>query len=282
MFHHSWTALITPFHNDHIDYKSFHNLLLRQGPSAGVVVAGTTGESTTLSGAEYEDLVNYTVQHSPVPVVAGTGCYATHKTIERTRQATQLGIKGAMVVVPYYNRPCQRGLYAHFKAIHNATTVPIMIYDIPKRTGSELEIETIVALSKLPRIVAIKEATGDTHRLPALLSQLPQDFGVLIGDDALVPEAMNKGAHGVVSVLGNLEPTFMQTLCTLCHQERMVQAKAATAAPTHPLLQEMIHQLDHYLARLDCGVNPVAIKHCLAQDGHIQTADVRLPLVGLV
>lgn len=210
MFRGSIPALITPFRNGEVDLKSFADFVEWQVASGshGVVPCGTTGESPVLDDDEYKSIFDCTISvvKGRVPIIAGTGSNSTRKTIKLTQMARECGADAALVVVPYYNRPTQDGLYAHYKTVHDSTDLPIVIYNVPGRCGTEIAVETILRLAELPRIVALKDATSDTSRTTQIKSQVKDGFSVLSGEDALAGAFLAQGADGCISVTANIAP----------------------------------------------------------------------------
>lgn len=210
MFRGSIPALITPFQNGEIDMKAFSDFVDWQivSGSHGVVPCGTTGESPVLDDAETKAIIEATVAvaNGRVPVIAGTGSNSTRKTIQNTIAARQCGADAALVVVPYYNRPTQDGLFSHYKAVHDSTDLPIVIYNVPGRCGTEIAVETIIRLAELPRIVGLKDATADTSRTTQIKSAVKNGFCVLSGEDALAGAFLAQGADGCISVTANIAP----------------------------------------------------------------------------
>ncbi len=210
MFKGSITALITPFSNGKIDGTAFQDFVewqVAQG-SHGVVPCGTTGESPTLSHEEDMQVTALCVEAAAgrVPVIAGTGSNNTQEAILLTRHAKAAGADAALVVTPYYNKPTQEGLYQHFKAIHDAVEIPIVIYNIPGRCIVDMSVETMARLAKLPRIVGVKDATADLARPARTRAAIGKDFAQLTGDDATVLPFLAQGGHGCISVTANVAP----------------------------------------------------------------------------
>lgn len=207
------TALITPFRDGAIDEPALRELVEAQivGKVDGLVPCGTTGESVNLSESEYSRVVRAVVEQAKgrVPVVAGAGSASTSHTIELAHLAMKAGAQALLVVTPYYNRPTQEGLYAHYRAVHDAVPLPVMLYNIPGRTGSDLALETVQRLADLPRVAAIKEATGNILRAQAIARVLGDRLTVLSGDDALTIGMMAVGGAGVVSVASNVVPALV-------------------------------------------------------------------------
>lgn len=265
------TALVTPFNDDFsINYeetKKTVDHLIATGTDT-IVVCGTTGEAPTLSTEEKLQLIEFVVKtvEKRVPVVAGTGDNETDYSIEMTKAAEQLGVDGIMLVAPYYNKPNQRGLYEHFAAVANATTLPVMLYNIPGRTGVNVLPETILALSKIPNITIVKEASGSLDQMTEILASAPEGFTVYSGDDGLTLPLMAVGGSGVVSVAAHIVGDDMQTMIRLFEQGRHQEAAAI-----HQALLPLIRALFAH-------PNPVPVKYALSKFG-IQAEKVRLPLV---
>lgn len=264
------TAMVTPFTNEgKVNFEAAAELaryLLSNG-SDGLVVAGTTGESPTLSKEEKLELFK-TVKEAvgfDVPVIAGTGSYSTDESIQLTRLAEKAGADGLLVVVPYYNKPTQEGMCRHFEAIAKSTSLPIMLYNIPSRTGKNLEPESVAKLSKLDNIVAIKESTGDFAQLTELKSKLNNDFLIYSGDDALVLPMMALGAYGVVSVVSHLVGKEIKEMI-----EAFVQGDNAKALELHLKLSSLFKTMF-------ITTNPIPLKAALALKGH-PVGGLRLPL----
>ncbi|MDB6148117.1 MAG: dapA, partial [Spartobacteria bacterium] len=217
MFRGTFTALVTPFRDGAIDSTAFEKLIEAQIAAGitGLVAVGTTGESPTLSHDEREGVIRQCVKvaRGRCAVLAGTGSYSTRDAVDATKQAEALGVNGALVVAPYYNKPSQEGLLQHFKAIATATSLPIVLYNIPGRCGVDIGAETVVRLAQAcPNIVSIKEASGSVDRVSELRGLLPESFTILSGDDSLTLPFMSVGAAGVVSVASNLLPADVRAL----------------------------------------------------------------------
>src|SRR2546421_2295747 len=211
MFRGTFTALVTPFRNGAIDAAAFEKLIESQIAAGitGIVAVGTTGESPTLSSDEREQVIRLavTIAQKRCKVLAGTGSNSTQHAITDTQTAEEIGVDGALLVAPYYNKPSQEGLFRHFKTIANATSLPIMLYNIPGRCGVDIGPDTVVRLAgECRNIVSIKEASGSVERVSELRRRLPDAFTILSGDDSLTLPFMSVGAVGVVSVASNLFP----------------------------------------------------------------------------
>ncbi len=260
-------ALVTPFRNGSVDQKALTDLVDRVllGGVAGVVPCGTTGESPTLSHEEHDAVVAMTIDavRGRVPVVAGTGSNCTDEAIRLTRAAGRHGATAVLSVNPYYNRPSQQGLVRHFQAIADASMVPVVLYNIPGRTGVELSIETIATLAKHPNIHAIKEATGNVENVTRI--RAVSDLAVLSGDDSLTLPMLALGAQGVISVLSNLLPARMTEL---------VRAGLAGDFDEARALHDHLYPL---MKSLFVETNPAPVKAALAHAGWI-LEELRLPL----
>ncbi len=273
--HGVYTALVTPFRNGEIDEDAFLHLIEEQiaGGVTGVVPVGTTGESPTVSHAEHLRLIELAVTAAKgrIQVVAGTGSNSTSEAIELSHGAERVGADGLLLVAPYYNKPTQEGLFAHFGAIAQAVQLPIILYSIPGRCGIEIAVETVARLAAAhPNIVSIKEAGGSVDRVSQLRQALPAAFPILSGDDGLTLPFLSVGAVGVISVASNLVPREIVTLV-----ETFRQGRAAEAAALH-------HRLYPLFRDLFVESNPVPVKAAMARrSGGAIREEVRLPLVPL-
>jgi 4-hydroxy-tetrahydrodipicolinate synthase len=270
MFRGTFTALVTPFRNGSIDVSAFETLIETQIAAgiSGIVAIGTTGESPTLSHDEREQLIRLAVAtaNKRCLVLAGTGSNATEHAVADTKLAEKLGVDGALLVAPYYNKPSQEGLFRHFKAIADATSLPIMLYNIPGRCGVDISPEAVVRLANECRnIVSIKEASGSVERVSDLRRRLPESFSILSGDDSLTLPFMAVGAAGVVSVASNLFPSEVCALIRACES-----ADFKSAEKLHRKLLPLFKDLF-------IEPNPVPVKTALGWRGAM-SADVRLPL----
>jgi len=270
MFRGTFTALVTPFRDPVIDTSAFKKLIEAQIAAGitGIVAVGTTGESPTLSHAEREQVIQLTVAaaNKRCQVLAGTGSNATQHTVADTKMAEKLGVDGALLVAPYYNKPSQEGLFRHFKTIAEATSLPIMLYNIPGRCGVDIGPDTVVRLAKECRnITSIKEASGSVERVSELRARLPESFTILSGDDSLTLPFMSVGAAGVVSVASNLFPA---EVCALVQAYQSGDVKSA----------EKLHRKMFPLFKdLFIEPNPVPIKTALGWRGAM-SGECRLPL----
>jgi 4-hydroxy-tetrahydrodipicolinate synthase len=268
----SMVALVTPFRHGRIDEEAFVAACERQircGSSA-LVPCGTTGEAPTLSHVEQARLIDLAVQAAAgrVPVIAGAGSNCTATTIEMVAEAERLGADAALCIVPYYNRPTQDGLYRHFEAVQAATPLPVLLYDVPARTGTALALDTIVALSHLPNIAGLKDASGDMARAGRLRYSLPPEFLRLCGDDSMVAAHLALGSQGCISVTANVAPA----LCAAMHH--------AWAAHDRHRFGQVNGLLEDLNAALFIETNPIPVKWALARLG-LMGGDLRLPLTQL-
>lgn len=267
------TAMVTPFdERGEIDFDATKNLLehlINTGTDA-VVVAGTTGESPTLSTEEKLELFSFVIKEANgrIPVIAGTGTNNTKASIELTKEAEKLGADGIMLVAPYYNRPNQDGLYAHFKAIAEETDLPIMIYNIPGRTACNIEVDTIVKLSEIDNIVSVKEASGNLDAMAEIIERTKDGFVLYSGDDSLTLPVLAIGGKGIVSVASHIVGDAMKEMI-----EAFNRGDIAKAGAIHRKL------LPTFKA-LFSAPSPAPLKAVLNLTG-IPVGDVRLPLVPL-
>jgi 4-hydroxy-tetrahydrodipicolinate synthase len=264
------TALVTPFRDDAIDLAALARLVEWQIASGvdGLVAVGTTGEGTTLTMAEHVEVVAQVVRvaRGRVPVMAGAGSNSTAEALELSAALARTGVHALLHVTPYYNRPTQEGLFRHFAAIAEASALPIVLYNVPGRTGCDLLPETVERLAVMPTIVAIKEATGSLARASELIARLGDRCGVLAGDDATAFPLYAVGARGVISVVSNLAPREMTAMWHLARDGQWDKARA---------LHYRLRELNHLLF---VEPNPVPAKAALALLGRC-SGEVRLPLV---
>src|SRR5437667_4552705 len=270
MFRGTFTALVTPFRDGAIDTSAFEKLIEAQIAAGitGIVAVGTTGESPTVSPEEREQLIRLSVTTAKkrCQVLAGTGSNATQHAVADTKTAEKLGADGALLVAPYYNKPSQEGLFRHFKTIAEATSLPIMLYNIPGRCGVDIGPDIVVRLAKQCRnIASIKEASGSVERVSELRARLPESFTILSGDDSLTLPFMSVGAAGVVCVASNLFPA---AVCPLVPAYECGDAKLAL---------NLHHKLFPLFKDLFIEPNPVPIKTALGWRGAM-SGEVRLPL----
>lgn len=266
------TALITPFRDGRVDEPALRALVERQiaGGVSALVPCGTTGEAPTLTAAEWERVVAIVVETAAgrLPVIAGTGANCTATAIERTRRARALGADGALVVTPYYNRPTQDGLYRHFVAIVEAVDLPLVLYNVPSRTGVNLLPETVLRLAQAPGIIGIKEASGSLDQASQIVRDASPAFLVLCGDDSLTLPMIGIGGRGVISVVANIVPEAVSALTAAA-----LAGDFATARAVHLALFDLCRAMF-------VETNPVPVKAAAALLGYC-TPEVRLPLAPL-
>ena len=266
------TALITPFRGGEMDKDAFIRLLQRQieGGVDALVVAGTTGESPTLTDTEKEWLFTASVKEVAasgrrIPVIAGTGSNNTRRAAELSRLAEDCGCDGLLVVTPYYNKASEEGLVAHYEAITEATTLPVIAYHVPSRTGCKMSPAACKRLASLPRMAGLKDATGDVSFTARVASLCGDSLPLYSGNDDLTLPILSLGGAGVISVVSNLCPEAMTRLCRLWREGKTAEAKA--------LQLSLIPLCD----ALFCEVNPIPVKAAMEMLG-LCTAEVRLPL----
>ena len=269
----SIVALVTPMHPDGaIDWSALARLIeyhIESG-TTGLGVVGTTGESPTLTVPEHCEVIRFAVEQAGgrIPVVAGTGGNSTHEAIELTVSAAEAGADYSLSVTPYYNKPTQQGLFEHFQAVARSVNLPIILYNVPGRTGCDLLNDTVVKLSQIDNIVAIKDATGDVARVAALIEAVPDGFAVFSGDDATALELMRRGGQGNVSVTANIAARDMAAMCNLA-----LTGEWEAAAEIDARLSELNDLLF-------IEANPIPVKWVMAQRGMIEEG-IRLPLTPL-
>jgi 4-hydroxy-tetrahydrodipicolinate synthase len=270
MFKGSIPALITPFKNGAIDWPAFEYLIewqIKQGTHA-VVPCGTTGESPTLSHEEHNAIVKRCVEivNKRIPVIAGTGSNSTQEAIELTQEAKAAGVDAALIMTPYYNKPTQDGMKAHFQAIHNSVDLPIIIYNIPGRCVVDMNPYTMADLAKLPNIVGTKDATANMERVILLRELVGDDFCQLSGDDATIAAFMAQGGHGCISVVANIAPDLSANLHNAWHK-----GDFKTVWKMRDLLAPLSRDLF-------CETSPAPIKYAASLLGLCDN-ELRLPMV---
>lgn len=267
----TYTALATPFKNDQVDYDDLAKLIEHQikGGISGLVSVGTTGESPTLSHDEHLSTIKATVDlaNGKVPVYAGTGSNSTSEAIELTQKADKAGVDGFLQVAPYYNKPSQEGLLAHFSAIAEVTEKPIILYSIPSRCGIEISVEVTAKLyEKYKHVCCMKAAEGSCDKVAQYVKALGNEFCVLSGDDGLTLPFMTCGARGVISVASNIIVS------------PLVEMVNAANSNDYASAQKIFLKYYHFFNAIFLEPNPVPIKYCLKQAGIINSDAVRLPL----
>lgn len=272
MFQGVYTALVTPFRSDEIDERALQELVELQISAGvqGLVPCGSTGESATLSHAEHRRVVEIVVKQTRgrVPVIAGTGSNSTTEAIALTLHAKAAGADGALLISPYYNKPMQHGIVAHYAAIAEKTKLPLIVYNIPGRTASNILPETLQKLAAIEHVVAVKEASGNLDQMAHVLALCPKSFAVLSGDDSLTLPLLALGGSGVISTSSNLVPSEMVEMWRAFERGDIARAR------------EIHFQLLPVFDVLFCETNPIPIKAALELRGVI-TNEIRLPLTPL-
>ncbi len=269
MFRGAITALVTPFRNGRVDEEAYRELIdwqIRQGVD-GIVPCGTTGESATLSHEEHNRVIDIAVDEAKgrVPVIAGTGSNSTAEAIRLTRHAKEAGADGALLITPYYNKPTQEGLYQHYKRVAEETKFPLVLYNVPSRTGVNLLPETVARLAEIPDIVGIKEATGDMRQVSEILEKCGDKISVLSGDDFTVLPLLSLGVRGVISVVSNVAPADMAELVRAFDSGDLARAR------------ELHYRLMPLARAMFFETNPIPVKTALSLMGKIHL-ELRLPL----
>ena len=269
MFKGSVVAIVTPFKNGKVDKESFKKLIefqISNGTSA-ILICGCTGEPATLSFKEHIDLINYGVEivNGRVPVIGGTGSNSTEEAIELTKEAEKAGCNACLLITPYYNKPTPKGLYEHYRKIAESVSIPIILYNVPSRTGISILPETVAKLSEIENIVGIKEASGSLDQVSKIISLCPEDFVVLSGDDSLTVPIISVGGKGVVSVAANIIPDKMAEMVNYA-----LSGNFEKAGKLHIYLYRLFKMLF-------IETNPIPVKTCLSIMGYIEP-EWRLPL----
>jgi 4-hydroxy-tetrahydrodipicolinate synthase len=270
----AFTALVTPFRENKVDEEAYRRLIewqIEQGIQ-GLVPCGTTGESATLSHAEHKKVISICVDQAAgrVPVLAGAGSNNTSEAIDLTRHAKEAGADGALLITPYYNKPTQEGLVAHFKAIAAEVSMPFVVYNVPGRTGVNLLPRTVARLSReIPEVIGIKEATGDLKQVSEVVEFCGPEFIVLSGDDFTVLPLLSVGGHGVISVVSNIVPAKMAELCKAYAGKDLEKA------------MRLHYELAPLSRAMFIETNPIPAKTALNVMGRIGL-ELRLPLVPLL
>ena len=266
------TAIVTPFDENGVNFKEFEKLIefqIKEGVDS-IIVCGTTGESSTMTVDERKQTIEFAlkVSNKRVPIIAGTGGNCTQAVIEFTKWAESVGVDGALIVTPYYNKTTQTGLIEHYKAIANSTSIPIILYSVPSRTGVNITPETCYELSKIPNIVAIKEASGNLSQIAEIKSLCRDELNVYSGNDDQVVPILSLGGIGVISVLSNIAPKYTHDMVTSylngnCEKATKMQLDSISL-----------------IKALFCEVNPIPVKSALNMIGY-NVGIPRLPLIEL-
>ena len=262
-------AIVTPFRDGEVDYGAFRCLLdwqIESGTDA-IIVCGTTGEAATLTPAERRKVIEVCVEqvNRRVPVIAGSGSNSTAHAVELSKEAEKLGADGLLVVTPYYNKATQKGLIRHFLAVADAVETPVIVYNVPSRTGVKCTAETYAILAEHPNINGVKEASSDFALIADTRSLCPADFSVWSGNDEETAAITLLGGKGVISVAANIVPREMHALCELCFENDFAAAG------------DLQLKLSELLRALFCEVNPIPVKACMEELG-LCTGELRLPL----
>ena len=273
MFQGSMVAIVTPMNSDgSLDIKSFKSLLdfHIEKKTNGVVVVGTTGEAPTIDFDEHTFLIQEAVNHNngKIPVIAGSGANSTKEAIFLTKKSKELGADACLLITPYYNKPNQRGMFEHFKAINDSVDIPQILYNVPCRTGVDIDNKTVKDLSELKNIIGIKDATGEMDRLDELKNKVSKEFLFLSGDDTTFLDYMKHGGTGVISVTANIRPDLMNDAC-----DKMLDQK-------HEDAEEINKKLEPLHRAMFVESNPIPVKWLLGYLGKINSK-IRLPLVTL-
>jgi len=274
MFSGSIVALVTPFKNGKVDEKKLKELIdfqIKNG-SSGIVPCGTTGESATLTTAEHERVIEITIERvdKRVPVIAGTGSNSTEEAINLTKHAAASGASASLQVAPYYNRPTQKGLYEHFKAIAEAVDIPIVLYNIASRTGVNIEPETMAKLARdCKNIVGVKEASGNLEQMARIKALCPEDFDLLSGDDGLTLPVLSIGGTGIISVVANIVPRDVANLVKEFQKGNIAKA------------QSIYYKLLPLVKSMFIETNPIPVKTAMGILG-ICEPDLRLPMTEML
>ena len=269
MFAGSIVALVTPFKDGAVDWESLDGLVefhIKNG-THGIVPCGTTGESATLSHQEHDDVIKAVIKavKKRVPVIAGTGSNSTDEAIRLTREAEKSGADGALLISPYYNRPTQEGIYQHYKKVAGSVGIPLIVYNIPGRTGSKIEPETLARLSEIKNVAGVKEATGSVDQAIDVVRLSKAGFGVYSGEDSLTFSLMALGGKGVISTVANIVPKEMAELAQACLKGDWEKGR------------KLQFQLVPLIRAVFIETNPIPIKTALSLMGKCR-GDLRLPL----
>ncbi|MEW6685246.1 MAG: 4-hydroxy-tetrahydrodipicolinate synthase [Candidatus Edwardsbacteria bacterium] len=270
MFHGSFVALITPFKNDRIDEETLRKLIDFHliNKTSGIISCATTGESPTIEPEEWKRILEIIVNKTKgkMKVIAYTGTNNTKKTVEKTKEAKSIGADACLIVTPYYNKPTQEGLYQHFKTIAKTVNIPILIYNVPSRTGVSIEPKTIARLAEMKNIVGIKEASGNLDQVTQIAQLCGEKFSVLSGDDSLTLPMLSVGAKGVISVVANIAPKETAEMIEFFENGNLEKAK------------EIHHRLFPLVKALFLETNPIPVK-AACELMRLCSGELRLPLV---
>jgi len=272
MFKGSIVAIVTPFKNNKLDEKALTDLIewhISEGTNA-IVPCGTTGESATLEYDEHYRVIELTVQvvNGRVPVIAGTGANSTSETVMMTGKAREIGADGALLVVPYYNKPTQEGLYQHYKTVAESVDIPIVLYNVPGRTALNMLPQTVARLAELKNVVAIKEATGDMAQVTEIINLCGDKITVLSGDDFTTFPLILLGGKGTISVSANVAPADLSAMCKAANDGNIEEAR------------RLHYKLEPLNKSMFIETNPISVKTALSLMGKIEE-EMRLPLCSM-
>lgn len=266
------TAIVTPFTEDGVNFEEFGKMIedqIKNGVDS-IIVCGTTGESATMTDRERKEVMKFAIEkaNKRVPIILGTGSNCTRSAIELTKYAESIGADGVLVVTPYYNKTTQDGLVAHYKAIAEVTTLPIILYNVPSRTGVNILPKTCLELSKIPNIVAIKEASGNLSQIAEIANLCKENLTIYSGNDDQIVPILSLGGKGVISVLSNVAPKYVHDMCYDYFEGNVEKAK-----------ESQLKALN-LISALFCEVNPIPVKEAMNMIGY-NCFEPRLPLIKL-
>ncbi len=272
MFNGAGVAVVTPFSNGNIDFESFEGLIdfHLENDTQALIVLGTTGEASTQTNEEEVELISTAIKRvgGKIPVIIGTGSNCTDSAVYYTQKAESLGADGVLVVTPYYNKATQNGLIEHYTLVANSTTLPVILYNVPGRTGTNLGAKTVAALSQVENIVAVKEASGNINQVLEIKRLVSDDFKIYSGNDDQIIPIYACGGHGVISVCANAIPRQTQQMCKAFMDGDVKEA----------LRLQLLYK--HFIDLLFSEVNPIPIKAALSAMGYIKD-ELRLPLTSM-
>lgn len=272
MFNGSGVAIVTPFTNGEVDIEKFKSLIdfHIKGNTQALIVLGTTGEASTIDGQERELIIKTAIEHvdKKIPVIIGAGSNSTSIAIKYTKQAEELGADGVLIVTPYYNKATQKGLIKHYTEIANSTKLPVILYNVPGRTGVNIAPQTVAELAKVKNIIGIKEAGGDMAQVLEIKRLVPEEFKIYSGNDDNVVSIYACGGHGVISVVANVVPEEFQEMCQL-----FMDGKVKEALQLQLKFKKLIDLLF-------VEVNPIPVKAAVSALGYIEN-ELRLPLTSM-
>lgn len=268
MFKGTFTALITPFNEDFsVDFSAYKTLLDMQSKMDGIVVCGSTGEGTLLTTNERYEIIKFAKQYSKVPVIVGCSACSTASAIDNIKMAQDLDTDGVLVTAPYYVKPTQDGIVKHFEAISNCSNIPIIVYNIPGRVTVNIELDTLIRISQLPNIKALKDSTKNFETLSKLHIECPT-FTILSGDDGTLYAGLSHGASGTVSAAANVFPDIIKSIVTNWNENKLIECK------------QLLPKMTEISRLISYTTNPIAIKYILSKMGKIKNI-LRPPLYAI-